>query len=134
MFESLYFKKKRKAKNFSLPSNPFSAQPIFLSPSFSFLPRPKTPLPAHLPLPRSPARRPLPFLSLPPTGGPRLSGSSPSRERHGLKESGHRTSRAVRALRSWPARQGALLHPYLRRRTPLNPIESSRCLLVLAQP
>ena len=117
----------------------FSAQSAhlsFLPLPFSFLFRgPNSPSRRPtFPLPRSPARCPLPFLSLPPTCGPRLSGSSPSRERHGLKESGRRMSRAVRALRSWPARQGALLHPYLRCRNPLNPIESSRRLLVLAQP
>ena len=105
------FQKKCKAFLFSLPFSPLiPAQPnlssfFFLSPS-----RAKPPPPAHLltpaqPVPASPSRSP-------PTGGARLSGSSPrSGLTRTLPESGAPRFHAAPSA-PWRARQGGPAPPY----------------------
>ena len=114
---------KKKKRNISLTLSPFSPTHSFsLSLSLSL---PAGPRPTPRPISSRAAHSVFPFLSLPPTGGPRLSGSSPSRERRGLQESGRRTPRAALSFLARTPRLGP--RPYLRRPHPpgtlLSPIE-----------
>ena len=94
-------------------------QRLYLSlPFFPFLPAQPNPA-GPIPSPR-PSLRPL--TSLPPTGGPHLSGPSPSsRARLGLEpESGHATPRCPSP---WRTGQGLPRPLFKRRPTPLGPSE-----------
>ena len=94
------------------------AQPTSLSLSFFSSPAAQTPpSPARYFFFSSGPARPGLLLPQPPTGGPRLSGSSPSRERRGLKESGRRTPRAAPTFLAHTPRPGP--RPYISTAPPL---------------
>jgi len=114
LFESLA---KERKKSLFRPKTPQPAQPFFFSPFLPAQPNPAGPIPSPRPSSR-------PLSSLPPTGGPHLSGPSPSsRARLGLEpESGHATPRRPSP---WRTRQGLPRPLFKRRPTPLGPLRAA---------